>query len=377
MSPGAGSGPAATRGPDEVVVRPASGGVAGVAAELARRRRDDARQVHEVVVHETGPAMVGALRVWRRHRESLRGAAGVHVELGRLTPTVFWVLVLICLFRRDVAVVAHDFPVIVKNPGAALLPARHGWLERLAYRVVSPVVDPLVTRWVRHRVGGWGVLSDPAATAASQAGLRSVVRVHLGATAMAEVRPPSEGTHVLFAGYLGRGKGVEELLSAWEQVGGHCDLPLVLAGGVATAADRAWLAQLQVQAGPPLNPPRWAGPLDDEEFDGVFADAAVVVLPYRVSNPASGILVRAMSHGRPVVVTSVEAAQCCGVSDAAAVVLDSLDDLASVVGQLVADPQRRNELGRRARDHVRSRHTWAGHLAAVDELHRRTRGRAA
>jgi glycosyltransferase involved in cell wall biosynthesis len=113
-------------------------------------------------------------------------------------------------------------------------------------------------------------------------------------------RAPGEGCRLLFFGTIRPYKGLEDLIEAfgtlpasyrltvvgetWE----NWTLPAELIAGSA-AAERITFVNSYVA---------------DPEVDGYFAAADVVVLPYRRSS-ASGPLHIAMSHGLPVVVTSV------------------------------------------------------------------------
>ena len=114
-------------------------------------------------------------------------------------------------------------------------------------------------------------------------------------------RPPAErGRRLLFFGTIRPYKGLEDLIEAFGRLPG--DYHLTVVGetwqewtqpvsmiAASPAADRITLVNRYVA---------------DAEVDRVFAGADVVVLPYRRSS-ASGPLHIAMSHGLPVVVTSV------------------------------------------------------------------------
>ena len=115
------------------------------------------------------------------------------------------------------------------------------------------------------------------------------------------------------------------------------------------------------------DPPLWLGFLDDEAFDRVIADAAVVVLPYSVANPASGIAVRAAVHGRPIVGTRVPALADV-VADGVTGLLVAPDDpaaLAEALLRLAREPALRDRLGDAGAAAAGARHTWAHHVEGL------------
>ncbi|MCY1140022.1 glycosyltransferase [Actinoplanes sp. Pm04-4] len=113
-------------------------------------------------------------------------------------------------------------------------------------------------------------------------------------------RANGEGCRLLFFGTIRPYKGLEDLVQAFGQLPSHFTLTVVgetwegwtlPAEMIAesSAADRITFVNRYVA---------------DSEVDGFFAEADMVVLPYRRSS-ASGPLHIAMSHGLPVVVTAV------------------------------------------------------------------------
>ncbi len=119
-------------------------------------------------------------------------------------------------------------------------------------------------------------------------------------------------------------------------------------------------------------PPTWLGFVSDDEFARLVADAAVVVAPYRRSNPASGLLVRAMVEGRAVVATRVPAALDC-LEDGVSGLLVEPDDpqaLAEALELLVDDPALRDRLGAAAAQSAAERFTWPRYLAKLTDAYR-------
>ena len=148
-------------------------------------------------------------------------------------------------------------------------------------------------------------------------------------------------------------------------------LPLRIAG-VAGPSHEAWAAQLRGRGAALAWPPEWLGWLEEEEFSAAIAGSAIVVLPYARSNPASGVLVRAMIEGRAVLATRVPATRC--VVHGRTGLLVPPDDppaLGDALAALIADPALRDHLGREAASWAAEQHSWAHHvegLAAVESL---------
>ncbi len=114
------------------------------------------------------------------------------------------------------------------------------------------------------------------------------------------VRGAGDRCRLLFFGTIRPYKGLEDLVEAFGQLPAHYTLTVV------GETWEGWTLPAEMIAASPaaaritfVN--RYVA---DAEVDGFFADADVVVLPYRRSS-ASGPLHIAMSHGLPVVVTAV------------------------------------------------------------------------
>ena len=108
---------------------------------------------------------------------------------------------------------------------------------------------------------------------------------------------PASGRVLLNLGTLRPYKGIEDLLAAFAQLPADVRGTLLIAGA---AKDRAYAAALERQAaaipGARLHP-RF---IPDEELPAYLAAADVVVLPYHTLL-TSGVLLWALSYGRPVV----------------------------------------------------------------------------
>jgi glycosyltransferase involved in cell wall biosynthesis len=93
---------------------------------------------------------------------------------------------------------------------------------------------------------------------------------------------------------------------------------------------------------------------------------AVYVAPIRVGAGMRNKVLEALAAGRPVVTTRLGAQ---GVdADGAVLVRDDPAGMAAAVAELLADPHRRAELGRRGRDIVTRRYTWAASAARLEQV---------
>ena len=356
--------------PSVLVVRPTSGGVAHVSAKVVGELRRQGRSVLDIALIESAaPAWRGVLSGLAALGR-IRRAGTVHIEFGRTTAAPFWFAAVAVTLRKDVVVVAHDAPTLVDSPGAAVMPARSGWPDAIAHRIFAPLLDKPITAYVRRRAGAVAVLSDRAARVCADQGMHPVAAMRHGADDPIPGGPPSRSATVVFGGFLSPAKGLDDLLAAWRTLAPATDLRLVIAGEP-SRQHAAWVRRLRTASGSRPNPPQWVDYLDDRAFHELIAGAAVVVLPYRTSNPSSGILIRAMVQGRPVVATRVPATEHLiddGVNGRL-VEPGDIGALARGIGDLIGDPAQRDRLGAAAARTAADRHTWARQVEDLDRIY--------
>ncbi len=163
---------------------------------------------------------------------------------------------------------------------------------------------------------------------------------------------------MVYAGFIAPGKGLDTLVAAWEQVGKDTDLRLVIVGDVARQ-HAEYAEQLRARLEDSDSPVSWHGWTDDDAFHATIADSAIVVLPYRQSNPVSGILIRAAVEGRAIIGTRVPAVVDF-IEDRVSGLIVQPDDpheLAGALVQLAADKTAMDELGAGAASRA-ARCTW-------------------
>ena len=299
----------------------------------------------------------------------MRGAQGIVVEFGSNDLAAFWFAVFAVTLRRDVVLVAHDPPKVAHAPGAAIIEHDGTWRRRVAYRILSPALDRSLIAGVIGRAGALVVLSAASQQSLQRATRRPVLSAPLGMSAPARPSlPPSRCDYVLFAGFLAPAKGVDVLIRAWACA---VKLPLRLViAGAPSSGQESWVAELRRQSVQLENAPDWIGPVPDEtEFDALFQKAAIVVLPYRSSNPASAVLVRAMAAGRCVIASRARAFTAVLHDGVNGILLD-VDDhagLARTLRQLAADPAHRDRLGQGALQRATEVFGWDKFVSVLEQ----------
>jgi glycosyltransferase involved in cell wall biosynthesis len=350
------------------------GGVADVFNRVVSELRGRGHGVQVIAVPRgRAPAWAG-VKAAMAARRALHQAGTVHLEFGSNDTEAFWFALAAVLLRRDCVVVAHDYPELIHAPGAGLLPTSLRLTSALAHRVLSPLLDRVLARVVLRRAGVVVVFGEAARTGWLGAGARRVeVISHGGEPGAGDAPPPSRGDSVLFAGFLNQGKGIDTLLQAWALIGEHAELPLVLAG---EPNEPEWFEETMRRFPTIANPPRVLGPVPGERaFQELIARAAVVVLPYRYSSPASGVLVRALSAGRAVIATPMPAMRDT-VRDGENGLLVPVDDpgaLADAILRLCDCPGERDRLGAAAAETARRLFTWSRHVDGLESAYRAAR----
>ncbi len=363
--------------PELLALGPERGGVGDSFAHTANDLIASGAWRVEVERVEEGEAPFRrALAVLMRRRRSLAGADAIHVEFGSNDTTLFWLALLVTARRRAVAIVVHDYPLLAHHPAAGLLSRSRRWNVIVGHRLLSPLLDRFVKRLVLRRAGAVVVMSEAAA-----AGWRRHVRGELiviphGTFPVSDqLIAPSRGRYLLFAGFIGPAKGLDVLLAAWERVSARSPLPLIVAGSSGRADDPD-LERMKAASARCGRPPEWVGYVGSErELQRLIGGAAAVVLPYRRSNPTSGILARAMLEGRAIVATRVPATVSAirDRIDGLLVAADDPGELAAALDEVLCDPGLRDRLGASARERASELFSSARRQALLVNAYERCR----
>ncbi len=344
-----------------LLARPATGGIGDVGAACARQLTLQGVVVEEVVLASgTSPALTALRAAWA-NRRAIRRSDHVQIELGILALPSFWFAVWSAFLRSDLLVVAHDAPVLVKSPGSGLIRTAPGLRDAIAHRVLAPLLDRSLLRWVHARSATFAVFNSDVVAPSEEAGLHDIRVVHHGGTPPDTGAKPSAGDYVLQIGYLGPKKGVGILLDAWKTLGPATPLPLWIVG---EAADEQWWRGQRAVVDSLPNVLPWTGWVSDERFEEILSRAAVVVIPYEASNPASGILTKAKLHGRAIVATRVLAVKDQLADGVDSILVEPGDsaELARALDLLLSDAALRDQLGAAAARRAVLEHSWSRHV---------------
>ncbi|MDP8911299.1 MAG: glycosyltransferase family 4 protein [Actinomycetota bacterium] len=159
-------------------------------------------------------------------------------------------------------------------------------------------------------------------------------------------------------GNLTATKRIPQLLDAFARIRSRVpEAVLVLAGAPAPGFDLAvHLERLGLRLDENV---LYLGYVREEQLWSVIARSDICVsLRYPTMGETSGVVIRALALGRPVVVSDVGWFSELPESVVAKVPVDEweVDTLAAVLERLCEDPQLRNRLGENGREHMRSEH---------------------
>jgi glycosyltransferase involved in cell wall biosynthesis len=292
------------------------------------------------------------IRLARKATLAAKQHSYLYVEIGRNEGTTLLVA-LICswLSRKRLNVLAHDGPMLTRSPGAYLSARRTRFERRLAYRLLSPLLSTLLRQLFIWRVDRWFVTTDVAKNEMEDQGLLPCFVMHSGIEDPVSYTSPANGRAVVVPGYLGPTKGTDVAIHAWITCQADIDFYLHIIGNT-HEGNRPWansLLEMLQQSGRPY---RWTvDTATDSEFQCAIANAAIVLVPYRDSNPASGVVVRSIVEGRCIVGTSVPAVTSEVDNRVSGIVLSDADPqlFAEAIELLIKNPSLRDSYGERAR----------------------------
>jgi glycosyltransferase involved in cell wall biosynthesis len=308
-------------------------------------------------VYGSDPAWLRGVRYLRASFRAMLGARRsgarvAHLHFFHVGPLEFFNVLLARLLGLGVVATAHDV-----RPFAAGLSAP--WIAKLAYR--------LADRVIAHSETARKELLKVLSVSQAKVGmiphgnyLRSINRVPTREEARSRLGLNRNAKVLLFFGQIKEVKGLDILLRAMpEVVGDHEDALLLVAGkvwkddwekyrGLAKALEATGNCVSRVSYIP------------EPEVPDYYAAADVVVLPYRRIYQ-SGVLLLAMSYGKPVVVSDIE-----GMTE---VVEDGVNGhvfpvgdaraLAKKLSEALADPDKLRAVGAAGLSYVVEHHDWA------------------
>ena len=311
--------------------------------------RDAKREAGRFTTANVARTLTDARAVWRE----AAGADVVHIHTA-LVPAV----TLMRAGSLAAAARARGVPVV--------LHAHSGWVERWITTSAKRAYARAMLAGVNHVV----TMSNPSADAIAAAIGRSKVTVldnWVDLEAFAPAPPTDRVTRVLFAGLLTPRKGLGDLLRACAALAtGGVEHELLIAGGT---PDEGASAEDGVR-GIACPTARYLGPLPHEDMAALYRDADVFCLPSWFEAMPLSIL-EAMASGLPVVATTVGDIPRL-VDDGVTGILVPPNDpaaLAQALRELVADPERRRQMGKAGRRRAEELFDGSATLRALDELY--------
>jgi glycosyltransferase involved in cell wall biosynthesis len=170
--------------------------------------------------------------------------------------------------------------------------------------------------------------------------------------------------YVLFLSRISWKKGLDRLITAWQWIR---DVPLVIAGN----DDESYRPQLQELARSLGISERviFIGSVVDTHKWALYEHAQLFVLPSYSEN-FGNVVAEAMAMSCPVVLTAeVGIASIVEATGAGLVVDGAAETLATAIQDLLADPQRRAEMGRRGAAVAKAQLSWSGVAASAEDLY--------
>ncbi len=178
---------------------------------------------------------------------------------------------------------------------------------------------------------------------------------HLGAAA-ADGEPDRDEGGPVTIGYLARAcpeKGLHLLIEAFELLAekAGADRVRLEVGGWISKRDRRYVAELAERAGRLASETVFHGELDPEAKRRLLAGIDILSVPATYEEPKGLYVLEALAHGVPVVQPDHGAFPelIAATGGGLLVPPGSPEALAAALGELVEDPRRRRELGRRGR----------------------------
>jgi glycosyltransferase involved in cell wall biosynthesis len=172
------------------------------------------------------------------------------------------------------------------------------------------------------------------------------------------------GRYVLFLSRISWKKGLDRLVTAWQWIS---DVPLVIAGN----DDENYQPELEELARSLGIGDRviFLGSVEDTHKWALYEHAELFVLPSYSEN-FGNVIAEAMAMSCPVVLTAeVGIAPIVEATGAGLVVDGDPEKLATAIRELLADPQRRAEMGRRGATAAKTRLSWSGVAAEAEGLY--------
>jgi len=243
-----------------------------------------------------------------------------------------------------------DTPLVVTN---------HGLISQTAPKWLQKAFIPTVARFTLNTADQIFCYSETDEQRLRERGIKTDVSViHNGIDCETFVPmdvDTSEGLQVLFVGRLKPGKGVDDLLVAFEDV--IKEFPEATLKIVGDGPLRDGLAQLAKDKGI-YSSVRFAGRIPNDEMPKVYAASDVFVLPSKNEGLPRTVL-EAMACRTPVVTSSLPQLEPVVEGAGFMIDADSTEQISEYIGKLLEDRDQRISMGETGRRRVEKEYSWA------------------
>lgn len=171
----------------------------------------------------------------------------------------------------------------------------------------------------------------------------------------------ASGEGILYVGRLAPKKGLVYLISAMVDVDAHLTI-------VGDGSEHKKLETLAASIDVDVT---FVGEIDPDKVDQYYRDAAVFVLPSIEGEGMPNVVLEAMSWGLPVVTTDSGGLPTL-VADGDTGYLIPMRDanaLATAIGRLLHDSEKRETMGTAARQYVHDNHSWDSHMKRLEQIY--------
>lgn len=314
-------------------------------------------------IYGEDPAWLRGVRYVRGSVRALLGAKLgrahiAHFHFFHVGPLEFFNVALAKLLGMKVVVTAHDVRSFVERLSVP-------WMAKAAYRAADGTI---AQSEVSRRELEAGVRAGGKMDVIPHGNyLPFIEDVPSQEDAKARIGVPKEAPVILFFGQIKEVKGLDVLIEAMPEIlREHPGTLLVVAGKVWKDDFRRYQARIE-ELGISANCVLHIRYVPDSEVKNYYAAADIVALPYRRIYQ-SGVLLMAMSYGKPVVVSDIDGMTEVVSDGVNGYVFPSGDSkaLAAKLADALSDPEALRLVGERALSHVRERNDWVriGHMTA-------------
>ena len=243
----------------------------------------------------------------------------------------------------------NDTPLVVTN---------HGLISQTAPKWLQKVFIPTVARFTLNSSDRILCYSETDERRLRERGIDTEISVVHNGIDCEKFSPvdgtEDEGLQVLFVGRLKPGKGVDDLLMAFENVAeAFSDATLKIVGDGPLKEDLVKLAK-EKEIHPRVE---FAGRIPNSEMPEIYTQSDVFVLPSKNEGLPRTVL-EAMACRTPVVTSSLP--QLEPVVDGAGLIVesDSVEQFADYTSRLLADSSERERMGEIGRRKVKQSYSW-------------------